>query len=321
MRISVFVQAYNTERFVAECLRSVLDQRGSFDIEILVIDDASTDATAAEIAKFVDSRIRVVRHTTNAGAIATANEGYSSLSGTAIVRLDSDDRLRPDFLLNTVPRLQEAPTRGLVYGDIATIDAHGRITCPRGMVRRDGRPAAGNEFFHLLLENFIPAPATLVRRDALTPLLPIPAGYRFLDWYLTTGITERWDSYYVDTVVADYRLHSSNMHEAMVLDRTGETTSAQVLARLFANGYRANEKARWRRRAYGSHYLTYADKYFGSGLDADARRCYLRAIGQQPRLLMNPGVVRRLVGTVIGRRLYESAKSPFVNRADVSHRV
>jgi hypothetical protein len=235
--------------------------------------------------------------------------------------VDSDDRLRPDFLARTMPRLEEDSARGLVYGDIATVDAHGRITCEGGMVRRGARAAAGNEFFPLLLENFIPAPATLVRRDALLPLLPIPADFRFLDWYLTTGITERWDSYYVDEVVADYRLHSANMHHAMVLDRTGEATSARILERLFSNGFRVEEKARWRHRAYGSHYLTYANKYFGCGLDSDARRCYLQAVGHQPSLSLNPGVMRRLLGTVVGRRLYENAKSYFVSRAGVGSRT
>jgi glycosyltransferase involved in cell wall biosynthesis len=321
VRVSFFVQAYNTESYVAECIQSILDQRGDYELDILVIDDASTDATAAEVAKLQDARLRFVRNPQNKGAIATANDGYRSVSGDAIVRVDSDDRLRPDFLARTLPRLDEDPARGLVYGDIATVDAHGRITCEGGMVRRGVRPAAGNEFFPLLLENFIPAPATLVRRDALLPLLPIPADFRFLDWYLTTGITERWDSYYVDEVVADYRLHSANMHHAMVLDRTGEATSARILARLFSNGLRVEEKARWRHRAYGRHYLTYADKYFGCGLDSDARRCYLQAIRHLPSLSLNPGVMRRLLGTVVGRRLYESAKSHFVSRADVEHRA
>lgn len=321
MRVSFFVQAYNTESYVAECLQSILDQRGDYELDILVIDDASTDATAAEIARFQDARLRFVRNARNKGAIATANDGYQSVSGDAIVRVDSDDRLRPDFLARTMPRLEEDPARGLVYGDIAMFDAHGRITCEGGMVRRGVRPPAGNEFFPLLLENFIPAPATLVRRDALLPLLPIPADFRFLDWYLTTGITERWDSYYVDEVVADYRLHAANMHRAMILDRTGEVTSARILERLFTNGFRVEEKARWRHRAYSSHYLIYADKYFGCGLDGDARRCYLHAIRHKPSLSLNPGVMRHLLGTVVGRRLYESAKSHFVSRAGMGYRT
>ncbi|MGH9174074.1 MAG: glycosyltransferase family 2 protein, partial [Vicinamibacterales bacterium] len=77
MRVSFFIQAYNTEAFVGECIESILDQRGSHDIEVLVIDDASTDGTAREIGRFTDERVRFVQHRTNRGAIATANEGYA----------------------------------------------------------------------------------------------------------------------------------------------------------------------------------------------------------------------------------------------------
>jgi glycosyltransferase involved in cell wall biosynthesis len=309
MRVSFFVQAYNTDAFVGECLASILAQRGGFDFEVLVIDDASTDRTGREIEQFHDPRIEFRQHPHNKGTIATANEGYLSVTGDFIVRVDSDDRLRPDFLEQTVPRLLEEPSRGLVYGDIATIDPAGRITRPGGLIRRDGRPPSGDEFFPLLLENFIPAPSTLMRREALLPLLPIPSRFRFLDWYLTTGVAQTWNCCYVDTVLADYRVHSGNMHRAMVFDRTGEATSLQILDRLFAEDIRREEKANWRQQVYARHYLTYANKYFGVDMNADARRCYWKAITHHPALVMDAGVVRRLAATIVGRTVYETAKA------------
>ena len=307
--VSFFVQAYNTEAFVGECLSSILEQRGAHDIDVLVIDDASTDRTAREVERFTDSRIEFRRHASNKGAIATANEGYLSVTGDLVVRVDSDDRLRPDFLEQAVPRLLEAPSRGLVYGDVATVDPAGRVLRPGGMIRREGRPASGDEFFPLLMENFIPAPSTMMRREALLPMLPIPSRFRFLDWYLTTGIAQSWDCCYVDAVLADYRVHSGNMHRAMILDRTGEATSLQILDRLFAEDVRRLEKSAWRQRVYARHYLTYADKYFGFGMNADARRCYLQAIVHQPALLLDANVARRLAATIVGRTVYETAKT------------
>ena len=90
------------------------------------------------------------------------------------------------------------------------------MTRPAGLIHRDSRPSAVDEFFPLLMENFIPAPSTMVRREALLPLLPIPSRFRFLDWYLTTGIAQAWECCYVDAVLADYRVHRGNMHRAMV---------------------------------------------------------------------------------------------------------
>ncbi len=307
-RVSIFVQAYNTAAYVGECLASVLAQETRHAFEVLVIDDASTDGTADIIASVDDPRVRVIRHSPNTGAIATANEGYALANGEFIARLDSDDRLRPHFIERTVSALLQHPRLGLVYGDIVTIDAVGRTTSSAGMVRRTG-PADGNEFFPLLLDNYIPAPSTMMRREALLPLLPIPLHYRFLDWYLTTGITERWDSCFVPEVLADYRIHGDNMHRAMILDGRGEATSQQILDALFSSPIRQEEKRRWRSRVYAKHNLTYAEKYFGVGMNADARRCYRRAIQFDPRLLLHAGIARRFGATVVGRPLYESAKA------------
>ena len=308
MQIGVFIQAYNTAQYVEECVASVLGQRGTYSLDVLVIDDASTDDTVARVAAFNDPRVRLIRHTVNHGAIATANEGYTTVNGWALVRLDSDDRLRPDFLELTVPRLLADESAGLVYGDIATIDQNGVVTSDGGLVERNGRPEIGDEFFPLLLQNFVPAPGTLVRRSALLPLLPIPSEYRFLDWYLTTGIAETWRTIFVDRVVADYRIHGSNMHRAMILDRSGERTSLAVLDRLFGNAARTEEKRQHRQSVYASHYLTYAEKYFGVGMNDDARRCYWAAIERRPSLAFNAGIARRFAATVIGRGLYERAK-------------
>jgi glycosyltransferase involved in cell wall biosynthesis len=306
--VGVFVQAYNTAAYVRESVASALGQAGPFDLDVLVIDDGSTDGTADRLADLRDPRLRIVRHGKNVGAIATANEGYAAVRGDLVLRLDSDDRLRPGMLARLVPELEEDARLGFVYSDVATIDAAGRTGQARGNVRRLGRPARGNELFPLLLENFVPAPATLARRVALASLLPVPSTFRFLDWYVTTGIAEHWDTLYVDEVLADYRVHPENMHRTMVLDRTGESTSRQILDRLFSSADRRAEKARWRRRVYASHYRTYAEKYFGCHMNGDARRCYWEAVRRQPALMLDVGLARRFAATVIGRGIYESVK-------------
>jgi glycosyltransferase involved in cell wall biosynthesis len=310
VRVSVFVQAYNTARYVGECLESILRQEATCVRDVFVVDDASTDGTSDEVARFESAGVRLVRHARNLGATATANEGYAAATGDFVIRLDSDDRLRPGFLAAIVPVLLEDPTAGLAYGDIAIIDDRGHVNAER-VLRRDPRSSVRDEFFALLVENDIPAPTTVVRRTALAPLLPIPSTLSFVDWYITTGIAERWTCAYVDAVLADYRVCPGSLHHTMVRDRSGEASSLQVLDRLYANGHRTEEKRRWRRRVYGSHYLTYADKYFGSRMNRDARRCYWHAVRYEPWRLLNVGVARRMAATVIGRRAYDALKAPW----------
>jgi glycosyltransferase involved in cell wall biosynthesis len=306
--VTVFVQAYNTAGYVGECLESVFGQRGFEDFEVLVIDDASTDGTPDEIARFADPRLRAIRHDRNLGAIATANEGYAAAAGRLVVRIDSDDRLRPGFLARAVPLFAQYPRVGLVYGDIVTIDERGRVTSAGGMVNRKGQHEHGDELFALLQENYIPAPCTVVRREALAGLLPIPSELSFVDWYITTGIAEQWETCFVSEVLAEYRVHRENMHRAMILDRRGEASSRRILDALFSRPVRQAEKRRWRRRVYARHYLTYAEKYFGCDMTRDARRCYWEAIRRRPAVLRERGIARRFAATWVGQRSYDALK-------------
>lgn len=306
--VSIFVQTYNFAPHIGACIESILSLRGGFPLEIIVIDDASTDDTDKVVRGFKDNRLNYLRHEKNRGSNATANEGYAWARGKYIARIDGDDSYRPCFLEKTVPVLESHPKVGLAYGDIALIDEKGAITVSGGNVRRNGRPPVGNEFFPLLIENYIPAPTTIMRREALLPLLPVPSDFGFLDWYLTTGIAEQWDSAYVDEVLADYRIHSTNMHRSMVRDGTGERTSFQVLDRLFANSIRAEEKRKARALVYGRNYLVYADKYFGSHMDTEARRCFWHAVRHHPPILFKPGVARRFAATLTNREWYEWGK-------------
>jgi glycosyltransferase involved in cell wall biosynthesis len=313
VRVSVFVQAYNTARYVGECLESILRQEASCVRDVFVIDDGSTDGTSDEVARFETAGVRLVRHARNLGATATANEGYAAATGEFVIRIDSDDRLRPGCLAAIVPALIENPTAGLAYGDIAIIDDHGHVNA-EGVLRRAPGPSTRDEFFALLMENYIPAPTTLVRRAALLPLLPIPSTLSFVDWYITTGIAERWACAYVDAVLADYRVHPTSLHHTMVCDRSGEVSSLQVIDRLYAGDHRADEKRRWRRRVYASHYATYGDKYFGSRMNADARRCYWQAMRCEPWRVFHVGLARRAAATVLGRRAYDALKAPWTAR-------
>jgi glycosyltransferase involved in cell wall biosynthesis len=307
-RVTVFVQAYNVASYVGECLESILSQRHAPAFDVLVIDDASSDATPDVVARYASARVRVVTHEKNVGAIDTANEGYAACRSEFVIRIDADDRLRPEFLARAVDALDRHPECVLAYADIAMIDPAGRVTSAAGNVARGGRPEVADELLPLLLDNYIPAPTTLVRRAALLPFLPIPSHFRFLDWYLTTGLAERSPFVFLPEVLADYRIHGANMHRVMVMDRTGEATSQEVLERVFATPLRAVEKRSWRRRVFAQHYVTYADKYFGAGMTSDARRCYWRAIGLDPSRVLVPGIARRAMGSLVGRRAYDATK-------------
>ncbi len=95
--ISVIVPVYNAGRYLAPCIRSVLDQTFA-DFELLLIDDASTDGSLAVCRSFDDPRIRIVSGDCNEGVSAARNKGVDLASGRYLTFLDADDSLHPDFL-------------------------------------------------------------------------------------------------------------------------------------------------------------------------------------------------------------------------------
>jgi glycosyltransferase involved in cell wall biosynthesis len=306
--VSFTVTAYNTEKYIAECLDSIFAQKGNYDFEVVVVDDASTDSTEQVVRSYTDSRLRYIRHPKNKGAFATVNRGFEEARGQFVTRIDSDDRYRPDFLLTVVPILQQYPEVGLVYGDIAMIDPQGKITAPAGNVHRQNLPAKGNELIPLLEKNYLPAPTTIARKEAWAEGLPVPRGFDFCDWYLSTSIAKKWDFYYCDQVLADYRVHPQNHHRSIILDKTGESIIFQVLKQVFNETERQDEKSKAKSRIYGINYLTLADQYFGAEMLDDARRCYLQAIQCQPYFGLKSDVLIHLFGTLVGQKVYEQIK-------------
>ena len=310
--VSFAVLNYNNGRFLRDCLDSILGQNGGHHFEIILVDDASTDSSEEIARSYTDPRIRFLRHARNQGHIATVNDALGQAAGDYIARVDSDDRYRPDFLNEVLAAFHRRPEAGLVYGDAAVINDQGEINTARSDRVHGGRDFQGNELVRLLEENFICSPTVIARREAWQRTLPAPEGLAFHDWYFTVMMARQWPFYYLHKVLADYRVHDGNWHTAIVRNRQEEPSIFGFLDRIYAEAEtdpqleRAKQAAR--RRVYGRHYLTLADKYFGSYMNPDARRCYLQAIRNRPAYLLRSGIQRRLLATILGRNGYEAGK-------------
>jgi glycosyltransferase involved in cell wall biosynthesis len=111
--VSVVIPAYNRATVLRRAIDSVLRQ--SFgDFEIIVVDDGSTDGTAAEASRCTDPRLSVLRLDANRGAAAARNSGIRAAAGALIAFLDSDDEWLPQKLERQVAALQRAPAKVLL---------------------------------------------------------------------------------------------------------------------------------------------------------------------------------------------------------------
>ncbi|MDJ0340934.1 glycosyltransferase [Streptomyces sp. H10-C2] len=117
--VSVVIPCYKYGHFLADCVRSVLDEQEGLDVRVLIIDDASPDDSAEAAYKLAasDPRIEVRVHERNMGHIATYNEGLLEWAdGDYVVLLSADDRLVPGALVRAAALLDAHPEAGFCYG-------------------------------------------------------------------------------------------------------------------------------------------------------------------------------------------------------------
>ena len=119
--VSVTVVTYNSGRFIKRCLESVLEQRYP-NLEVVVIDNASTDGTADLLEQFAD-RCRIYYNDQNIGFAAAQNQAIALAGGDWILTLNPDVLLLPNFIQALVEAGQMDPKVGTVCGKLLTIRA------------------------------------------------------------------------------------------------------------------------------------------------------------------------------------------------------
>jgi glycosyltransferase involved in cell wall biosynthesis len=123
MLVSVIIPTYNYGRFLAEALDIVLGQTVS-DLEVIIVDDGSTDDTPEILARFDDPRVRAVR-IPNQGVSVARNTGLDLASGEFVAFLDADDRWLPEKLARQLAMFRADPDLGLVFTNLRRFNEAG----------------------------------------------------------------------------------------------------------------------------------------------------------------------------------------------------
>ena len=193
--VTVVVPAYNAAATIETTLRSALDQTYRA-IEVLVVDDGSTDGTADVVRGIDDARLRLIQQA-NGGVAEARNRAIAEARGTLLAPLDADDVWYPEKLAAQVERMEAGgPTTGMVYSWWVGIDQGGQIRSSSFPCRAEGSVALG-----LLYANFIGnASVPLYRRDAVVEVGGYDASLRARgaqgceDWDLSLRVAARHDT-------------------------------------------------------------------------------------------------------------------------------
>lgn len=278
-QVSVIIPAYNQGHYLAAAIQSVLEQTYA-NVEVLVIDDGSTDNTAQVAQQFSDPRVRYI-YQQNRGLSGARNTGIRHANGDFLTYLDSDDLFLPRKLELLLAELNARPQLGFVAGQAMPIDEVGQ---PIGKLFDQELPANPT---HLLLGNPLHVGSVLLRRSWQERV-------GFFDETLRSY--EDWDMWlrlalagcpmgYVAQPVSLYRFHRAQMTRD---GRQMTTATFAVLDNFFARADLPPEWQAMKARAYSrAHLRAAAQAYRIVTAIPEAKLHLQKAVELEPTLLLD----------------------------------
>lgn len=211
MRVSVCIPTYNSDRFLGETIRSVLDQRFT-DFELVVCDNASTDGTPELCAQFSDPRLRYVRFDELVGQAANWNRCLELARAELIILLHGDDLLTPDYLERAVAEMDRHPDVSLLFCCAQHVDVDGKPLRRQEAFAAD-RVEDGSVLARmLLLKGCEVNPAgVLVRRTAYAAVGKFTEAIVWgVDWHMWVRLALRGRFVYLAEPLSQYRIHGAS---------------------------------------------------------------------------------------------------------------
>jgi glycosyltransferase involved in cell wall biosynthesis len=161
MILSTVIPAYNVEKFILPAVESVLSQNFT-DMEVIVVDDGSTDGTVPRLASITDRRVKLITQP-NKGLAGARNTGIKAAQGKYIALLDADDVWCPTKIDKQISLMEEDSTIGFTYTYSAYIDEYGK---PTGQLWITS--VAAPSYLDLIIRNHVMASSVVVRRDCFS---------------------------------------------------------------------------------------------------------------------------------------------------------
>jgi len=292
--VSIVIPSYNYAEFVDEAIRSVFAQRYP-RVELIVLDDGSTDDTRAVLAKH-GSALHWETHP-NMGQAATLNKGWGLARGELLGYLSADDALLPEAVDTLVECLRANPDAVLAYPDFNLID-------PRSHFIREVN-APEYSYYEMVVDAVCaPGPGALFRRRVFeaaggwdTTLRQVPD----YEYWLRLGLQGRFVR--VPKVLALHRVHEESQSYARSARQKAEEPR-KVLAQYLRRPDLPAEVAPFRRRALGQAHILTARLHWRAGRWFTALLRLAQAFAIAPVLAFRKRTVLIVIDSVVDRTLH-----------------
>ena len=292
---SAIIPTYNQAAFVGHAIQSALDQHlpGSAGVEVIVVDDESSDATPRVASGFGD-RITYLRQT-NRREGAARNAGAARARGAYFAFLDSDDYWLPGKLAGDLARFEQPDQPALVYSRGRNVDPADRAIGERKLDHPEG-----DVFWRLAREAFIPMSTVAVRADAFRAcggFVEDPELSGTADWELWLRLAARWPVGFVDQAATCIRVHGRNMSADARYMQRAMLAGVRYALRDPVIAARARGRERFIRACM---YVTIGLNAYANGRRRSAWPWLARAVATWPAQLLDPRFAGALSRVVLG---------------------
>lgn len=283
--VSVIIPTYNRARLIGEAIQSVLDQTFT-DLELIVVDDGSTDNTESVVTEFKDPRVRYI-HQENMGISAARNAGIHNTQGRYVAFLDSDDLWLPQLLELQVRFLDGSPHIGVVYAKAQAMTENGRLLL---YTRGDLERYPNQPLKSMLYGDFTCIQTALVHRECLdrAGLFDESLTGR-VDWDMFLRLAKVCRFAFTDTVLAHFRAHSLQ-HTGVKSEYFAEVCESgiKVLDKAFSDPDLPKEILAIKPLAYRNAYMDMGLRWMGVPEWTESARSFWRAIRVSPNPFVTP---------------------------------
>lgn len=281
-QVSIIIPAYNRADFVGLAIRSALNQI-ELDLEVIVVDDGSTDGTGEVVRGIQDPRLKYI-YQANQGKGGAINRGAAESKGEYIGKLDSDDWYLEDSIKGLARRLDETPKLGVAAGGYHIVDQAGKqiqdvspwITRPNLDV------ATWIQGCPVLWQGALVRRSWFEKVGGVDPRISGPDDWDFGIRLALAGCPMTW----VKSTIFNYRVHAG-MSNRQVSRYNQE--AVQILDHYFEVENRRGEILSVRQEAYRKTYINCAGRAYGAALFDEAKDYFSKAIQVDPSMLAEDG--------------------------------
>ena len=216
--VTIGIPNYNYSQFIITTLNSVKDQTYR-NIELIVIDDLSTDNSLSLIDDWIDKysgplTIKFIKNSSNLGLTKSCNLILKNANGKYFQTLDADDILLPHKIEKQVEIMERSINTALIYSNIGVVNEDGVLISTDYLARigyNKNEMPAGRIFEKLIHFNFIPLPSVLIDTTKARKVGGFNETLQVQDYYMWLKLSEQFETIYLPENTALYRQHNKSM--------------------------------------------------------------------------------------------------------------